>query len=143
MRKSSIRIRGTSAANNPSVKYASNDVSLEMVNEESDQEPFIIAIETSPEFIGGLEKLKVFIQNNLRYSETLRNMQISGVVYVSLIIDKDGSIKEINMLHGLHPDANKEALRVIRLTDKKWKPGELNGEKVAAEIIIPVKFSLK
>ena len=143
MRKSSIRIRGTSTANNPSVKYASNDVLLEMVNEESDQEQFTTAIETSPELISGLEKLKVFIQDNLHYPETFKNSQISGVVYVSVIIDKDGSIKEIKILRGLHPDADKEALRVIRLTDKKWKPGELNGEKVAAEIIIPVKFSLK
>ncbi len=72
----------------------------------------------------------------------MKTNSLSGVVYVSIIVDIDGSIVQMSILRGLHPEADKEALRVLKMTNKKWKPGERNGTKVAAEIIIPVKFSL-
>ncbi len=52
----------------------------------------------------------------------MKTNSLSGVVYVSIIVDIDGSIVQMSILRGLHPEADKEALRVLKMTNKKWKP---------------------
>lgn len=112
------------------------------VDETREPEIFFIT-EDMPEFQGGMEALKSFLEKNLKFPESLRKKGITGFVYVSFIIDKDGSVKDIKVIRGIHPDADKEAVRLIELTDKKWKPGKQKGEKVAVQMMVPIKFSDK
>ena len=141
MKHSAVRIRGTSATISQAPKFAKN-YTLDDTEEDRVDVQETIEHASPPEYKDGIEKLKKFIQDNLKYPESMKTNSLSGVVYVSIIVDIDGSIVQMSILRGLHPEADKEALRVLKMTNKKWKPGERNGTKVAAEIIIPVKFSL-
>ncbi len=97
-------------------------------------------IEEMPEFLGGMDSLRVFIIRYIRYPQSLIDKGLDGTVYVRFVVDVDGSVKSLEVLRGLSPEANKEALKVIKLTDKKWTPGKQGGKLVAVSMVIPVKF---
>ena len=98
-------------------------------------------VETMPEFPGGMDALTAFIQKNLKYPGSLSENPIYGNVFVRFSVDVDGSVIEIEIIKGLHPDLDKEAERIIKLTSKMWKPGKQKGKPVKVLMIIPVKFS--
>jgi TonB family protein len=93
-----------------------------------------------PEFPGETEGLKKFIEKHLRFPVALKDAGISGNVFVEFIVDVDGSVKEVKILRGIHPELDKEAIRVIKLTSTMWKPGKQEGKAVRVRMVIPVKF---
>jgi len=99
-----------------------------------------VSVETMPEFPGKTEGLKRFIEKHLNYPERLKDAGISGNVFVEFVVDVDGSVKEVQILRGIHPELDKEAIRVIRLTSNMWKPGKQEGKAVRVRMVIPVKF---
>ena len=112
--------------------------------EEETEIPFQYAVIIDmPEFPGGMEELKKFIENHIKYPEKMPDSGISGIVFVQFTVDVDGTIKDIKVISGINPTLDKEAVRVILLTDKMWKPGKENGKPVPVEMIFPVKFSSK
>ena len=119
---------------------SSNNVVYELNNVTADSEleeqAIFVVIEEMPEFIGGMKALESFLRKNLR------NVRegLNGFVYVEFIVDEDGSVKEIKIIRGLDAKANEEAIRLIRLTDKMWNPGKINGKAAAVKIMVPVKF---
>jgi len=98
-----------------------------------------IVVDTMPEFPGGNDSLKKFIKNNLVWPKTEADFQ--GTVYISLIVEPDGSLTNKSVLRGLYEPANKEALILI---DKmpKWKAGKCKGRTVPVRYYIPVNFIL-
>lgn len=112
----------------------------ESIRISEDQEVFLM-VETMPEFPGGMDALTTFILKNLKYPGSLSENPIYGNVFVRFSVDVDGSVIEIEIIKGLHPDLDKEAERVIKLTSKMWKPGKQKGKPVKVLMIIPVKFS--
>ncbi len=96
--------------------------------------------ETMPEFPGKTEGLKRFIEKHLNYPERLKIEGVSGNVFVEFVVDADGSVKEVKILRGIHPELDKEAIRVIKLTSNMWKPGKQGGKAVRVRMVIPVKF---
>jgi Ca-activated chloride channel family protein len=109
---------------------------------ESDEKKIFMIIEDMPEFPGGMDSLKIFIIKNIRFPQSLIDEGTEGTVYVSFIIKPDGSIDSMKIIRGLSTEADKEALRVIRLTDKMWSPGKQRGKPVAVSMVVPVKFKL-
>ena len=98
------------------------------------------AVEIRPEYKGGVNELYAFFKKNLVFPESLKKAGIKGVVFVQFIVDKYGNVKEIEVIKRLHPDADREAIRLIKLTNGKWKPGTRDGKAVEMQMIIPVKF---
>ena len=98
------------------------------------------SVEVKPEYKGGVNELNAFFKMNLVFPESLKKAGIKGVVFVQFIVDKYGNVKEIEVIKGLHPDADREAVRLIKLTNGKWKPGTRNGNAAEMQMIIPVKF---
>lgn len=94
-----------------------------------------------PEFPGGTAKLTEFIKTNIHYPQTCKNDSIQGRVLVRFTVEKDGSITDAKVIRSVHPDLDKEALRVVNLMPK-WKPGTQNGKPVRVHYVIPFKFSL-
>ena len=82
-----------------------------------------------------------FISDNLRYPD--QNCVV-GTVYVGFIIDTDGNVKNVEIKRGLKglPQYDEEAVRVIKLTNGKWKPGLLKGKPVETRYTMPIKFKL-
>ncbi|MDE5424365.1 energy transducer TonB [Ancylomarina sp. DW003] len=110
--------------------------------EEDDEEPIFVLVEDMPEFPGGNEALLKYLAAKLDYPEQAKNNKVEGKVYVSFIIDLDGSIVNIKIVRGVNADLGAEAIRVIKAMPK-WIPGKQRGKSVRVNYVLPIIFSLK
>lgn len=94
-----------------------------------------------PQFKGGKEKLIEYISSEVKYPGNAKDMEMEGAVYVSFIVEKDGSISSAEIKKGVYEDLNNEALRVVE-SMPKWIPAEHKGEKVAVQLVLPIRFDL-
>jgi len=99
-----------------------------------------VYVDKLPSFFGGAKKLRSFVKNNLKWPN--QDIDIQGAVLLSFIIDKSGNIKNIQIEKSLHVSFDREAKRVFEMMPK-WKPGELNGEKIDVKMYFPIDFALK
>jgi protein TonB len=99
-------------------------------------------VEEMPSFPGGEEKLLQYVRSNIKYPSIARENGISGRVYVTFVVDKDGKINDVKLLRGIGGGCDEEALRVVKgMPD--WKPGRQNGRSVSVQFNLPVNFNLK
>ena len=98
-------------------------------------------VEEDPVFPGGEKKLYEFLSKNLRYPEMAKENSIQGKVYVQFVVWKDGSIKDVKIVKGIHKTLDKEAFRVVNKMPK-WRPGKQLGKVVNTKFTIPIKFKL-
>jgi protein TonB len=108
---------------------------------QTDDEIFTF-VEVMPEFPGGRDAMNTFIGKNLRYPADALEAKLQGTVFITFIVNKDGSISQIIVLRGVSPSLDKEAIRVVK-SMPKWRPGSMNGKTVRTQFNLPVKFSLK
>lgn len=113
-----------------------------MPAEEPIDEPLILVPEIAPEFPGGINALMNFIARNIRYPEMAREQMIQGRVYLSFIVEKDGSVSSIELLRGIGGGCDEEAIRVVNAMPA-WQPGRQNGRAVRVAYNLPIRFSLK
>lgn len=95
-----------------------------------------------PEFPGGMQALMKYMNKNLKYPKVCSENGIEGRVYLSFIIEKDGSVTEVKLLRGVHSALDKEA---IRLTEEmpNWIPGQMDDGRIVRSIYrIPIVFRL-
>lgn len=109
--------------------------------EESAQQIFTV-VEKYPEFPGGTPELMKFLSKNIKYPVIAQENGIQGRVVCSFVVNRDGSIVDIQVMRGVDPSLDKEAVRVIG-TMPKWKPGEQRGKPVRVRFILPVQFRLQ
>ena len=119
------------------------DITIEVENEpEPVVETIFDVVEEIPEFIGGIEKLYEYLGNNINYPEQAKDFSIQGKVFVQFVVWKDGTIKDVKVVKGVHKVLNKEALRVVK-SMPNWKPGKQRGKSVNARFTLPIKFRLQ
>jgi len=106
------------------------------------QGPVFTAVENEPTYPGGQQKLNAFLQQNIKYPAEMRQKKVEGKVFVSFIVEKDGSLNELKVLHEPGYGSGQEALRVLGRSPK-WTPGIQNGHKVRVQYVLPINFSLK
>ena len=107
----------------------------------TDKDVFFI-VEEMPKFPGGEEALRTYITQNVKYPEIAQKNGIQGKVYVSFVVEKDGSVDQVKIARGVDPSLNEEALRVVT-SFPKWLPGKQKGEAVAVQYTVPVNFVLQ
>jgi protein TonB len=105
-------------------------------------EPILPIADVMPEFPGGLEELYKYLGSNMKYPPMARENGIQGKVFVSFVVEKDGSITQIKELRGIGGGCDKEAKRVVKKMPK-WKAGEQNGIPVRVRYTLPVSFQLR
>jgi protein TonB len=93
-------------------------------------------IEVKPEFPGGIAKFYNFIKNNYQAPD---EPGLKGQVFVSFVVEKDGSLTDIKVLKDIGYGTGKEAERVLRKSPR-WTPAEQNGKKVRCSYQIPIKI---
>ncbi|MCL1850529.1 MAG: energy transducer TonB, partial [Bacteroidetes bacterium] len=98
-------------------------------------------VEEMPEPIGGLDSMYQFLRENLIYPTEAKEKGISGQVFLEFVVEKDGSVSNVKVIKGTHPELDAEALRAVKLLPK-WKPGKQNGKPVRCFYNIPVRFSI-
>jgi TonB family protein len=98
-------------------------------------------VESIPEYRGGPKALAMFIASRLRYPAKARENRIQGKVYISFVIEKNGSLSEFKVIKGIGSGCDEEAIRVLKLSPN-WKPGAVKGFPVRTSYILPVSFQL-
>jgi len=93
-------------------------------------------------FPGGAIEMNRFIVTNIQYPETSIDMEEQGRVYLSFVVEKDGSITGLKVERGVSKDLDREAKRVLR-SMPKWNAGESNGRKVRTRCRLPIVFTLQ
>ncbi len=91
-------------------------------------------IEVKPDFPGGMEKFYKFVGNNY---QTPEEDGLKGKVYVTFVVEKDGSLTDIKVIRDIGYGTGKEAIRVLNKCPK-WTPGEQNGKKVRVLYSLPI-----
>jgi protein TonB len=121
-----------------------NDV-LEVIEEpvetaDTKPEPFVV-VEEPVEFPGGNTALLDFIAKNIIYPGEALNNNIQGRVILKFVVEPDGSVGRIEILKGVDPLIDQEAVRVVG-TLPKFKPGKQNGLPVPVWFMVPVTFQI-
>jgi len=112
-----------------------------LLGEETGEVGIFTVPEIEPEFPGGIEAMYKFLASNIRYPQLARENNISGKVYVTFVVETDGSLSNFRLLRDIGGGCGSEAIRVVK-TMPKWKPGMQKGEPVRVQFNLPVKFSL-
>ncbi|MBM6781478.1 M56 family metallopeptidase [Bacteroides mediterraneensis] len=99
-------------------------------------------VEQMPEFPGGMRAGLEFMARNLKYPTKAQEAGKQGRVIVQFIVQKDGSLSDLHVLHPVDPWLDAEAIRVIG-SMPKWKPGMQDGQAVAVKFNLPVTFALE
>jgi periplasmic protein TonB len=106
----------------------------------STEEIFYI-VEQEPTFPGGEEAMMVFIKKNVLYPESAIIGGQEGKVYVSFVVERDGSISNVTIVRGVSPELDNEALRVVKMMPN-WIPGIDHARIVRTIVTIPIVFKL-
>lgn len=109
--------------------------------EELSDEPFEV-VEEQPEFPGGLDAFRKYLQDHLRYPESAQDAGVQGKVMVRFVVERDGSATAVEIYKSVDPALDKEAVRVVK-SIPKWKPGKQQGKAVRTRYVIPIVFSLQ
>ncbi len=117
------------------------DVVFEEAPEEEVAEEIFTIVEDQPEPQGGMGAFYQYISKNLQYPNQARRMGIEGKVFVQFVVDKDGTITEVQAIKGIGAGCDEEAVKVIQ-NAPKWKPGKQRGRPVKVRMILPITFKL-
>lgn len=94
-----------------------------------------------PTMKGGIQTFYAYLRRNIRYPREAHRDNIEGKVFLSFIVETDGSLTNIKVERGLHPSLDPEAIRVLE-GSPKWIPGKIHGFPVRIKFNIPISFSL-
>lgn len=99
-------------------------------------------VEQMPEFPGGIEGMIQFLQTNMKYPEDAMKEKKEGRVLVGFIVDREGNVTEPQVLQGVWPSLDAEAIRVVNAMPK-WTPGMQGGKIVRVKFALPISFRLQ
>ena len=116
-------------------------VKIEEEEEEEEQQIFTV-VENDPEFPGGMEALYKYLAQNIKYPQLARDNNITGRVYVTFVVERDGSITGCKVLRDIGGGCGAEAVRVVK-SMPKWTPGKQRGKAVRVQFNLPVNFNLR
>lgn len=109
--------------------------------DELKEEPIIDVPDKEPLFPGGVAAMGSFINQSIQLPSYIPEYD-QGVVYVSFVVNKDGSIQDVKILRGLSNELNKAALEVVKAMPH-WTPGESNGKPVRVRFTLPIAIKLR
>lgn len=99
-------------------------------------------VEKMPQFPGGEKAINEFISKTLQYPVIAQENGIQGKVVCSFIINQDGSVTDAEVISGVDPSLDREALRIVSAMPK-WTPGTQRGKAVRVKYTMPVTFTLQ
>ena len=114
---------------NVKVKHQNNDTVYQVVDQK-------------PEFPGGMEAMMQYVVDNIKYPQDAINEGKSGRVFVSFVVEKDGSISNVKVMKGICESIDKEAVRVVS-SMPRWYAGMHKGEPVRVSYTLPIKFQAR
>jgi len=105
-------------------------------------EKVFTVVEQQPEFPGGTTEMYKYLSKNIKYPSAASRANVSGRVFMSFVVNTDGSIQDVSVLKGLGFGCDEEAIRVVKAMPK-WKPGKQSGRAVRVKYNLPINFQLE
>ena len=99
-------------------------------------------VEQMPMFPGGDAALMGYLRDNMHYPTVAAENGVQGRVVVGFVVERDGSITDVNVLRSVDPSLDREAMRVVK-NMPRWTPGKQNGSAVRVKYQVPVSFRLQ
>lgn len=99
-------------------------------------------VEQMPSFPGGPSALMQYLSSNIKYPVVAQENGVQGRVVVSFVVERDGSITDVQVARSVDPSLDREAQRVVR-NMPRWIPGKQNGQAVRVKYNVPVAFRLQ
>jgi protein TonB len=94
-----------------------------------------------PNYAGGQDALSRYLKKKIKYPRKARRKGIEGIVQISFIVNKDGSITEVKIKEGINDILDKKVMRVVEKMPK-WEAGTHDGEAVRMRMVLPIHFNL-
>ncbi len=108
---------------------------------EGGDEPFVL-VEVPPSFRGGdLDNFRAWIQKRVIYPQAAQENGVQGKVFLTFIVERDGSVSNVNVLKSVDKLLDDEAKRAIE-SSPKWSPGLQRGRPVRVRFSIYLNFAL-
>lgn len=107
------------------------------VSAEADDSKIYVKTTHSAEYEGGYDALAKYFADNVKLSQFPQSE--GGRVMLSVVVEKDGSVSDAIILNGVDPQIDDEVLKFAK-TMPKWKPADLNGEKVRFRAVFSVEI---
>jgi hypothetical protein len=89
----------------------------------------------------GMDEFMRYIGDNFHYSEEMINNQITGLVEISFVVEKDGSISDVKVTKDLGFGTGEEGIRLIKEYGN-WTPGYQKGKPVRVAYTLPIRLNL-
>jgi TonB family protein len=116
------------------------DIAIGAIDYDKPEKPLDV-VEEMPKFPGGDAALMDYLIKNVKYPAEATKNGAQGRVLVQFIVEKDGSISEIEVVKKIDENLDAEAVRVVKAMPK-WKPGMQKGEPVRVRFTLPIMFRL-
>lgn len=117
------------------------DIIVEEAPEEEVADEIFQIVEDPATPPGGYQAFYDYVGKKLKYPAQARRMGIEGKVYVQFVVDKDGSLTEVQAVKGIGAGCDEEAVRVLSGAPR-WSPPKQRGKPVKQRIILPITFKL-
>lgn len=99
------------------------------------------SVDELPTMKGGIERFYNYLNRSIRYPSDAMRDNVQGKVFLSYVVERDGSLTNIKIERKLYPSLDAEAFRVLSACPK-WIPGKQHGFPVRVKFNIPVSFTL-
>lgn len=131
------------------VDFAEFDENVDLVQqvavqeEEIEEDQPFLKVEEMPSFMGGdLMTFRNWVQSKVKYPQIAQENNISGRVLLMFVIERDGSLTNIQILQTPDSSLSDEAIRVLK-TSPKWKPGKQRNQTVRVKYTLPIDFRIQ
>ena len=115
---------------------------VEIIDEKPDPTDDIhVIVEQMPEFPGGEAELFRYLSRTIRYPRMAQEVGLEGVVIISFIVERDGSVSNVQVMRGIGGGCDEEALRAVK-NMPNWIPGRQGAQSVRVRYSVPVAFRL-
>lgn len=141
--KGSVSIADVEGNNEDGADIADlKQIVVEAPPEEVVEEKVFDVVEQMPDFPGGMSALMQYLSKHIKYPVIAEENGIQGRVIVTFVVEKNGSITDVQVIKSVDPSLDKEAVRVVK-SMPHWIPGKQNGSAVRVKYTLPVTFRLQ
>ena len=115
--------------------------SLSTLGDKPENDSIYQIVDEMPQYPGGEKVMMEYVAKNVKYPQEAKDKEIQGRVFVSFVVEKDGSVSTVKVLRGIGGGCDEEAVRVVS-SMPKWKPGIKDGKPVRVSYMMPLNFKL-
>ena len=95
-----------------------------------------------PQYPGGRKELLKYMEENMRYPDSMRDLDMEGEVVVEFYVERNGVISGVSVVKSVSKEFDDEAIRLTR-NMPRWIPGRKNGALVRYKMTMPINFKIK